>query len=376
MKWTAIFVLSLGAAACVRTHVPSGPIGPIEAAPKLAEVSDSTRRGYVHRAQVWQPIDTASLDLLAGPPHARTYAVDARIDCDYVDDGPALTGGTPKFLCRDAEGVVHKVKYGDKNGEVFAETAASRLFWALGFGSDTIYPVQIVCRGCPMDPWLWKTGARFEEREYRLATVERKFEAEAIETKGVSGWSWPELNFVDSHAGGAPLAHREALKLLAVFVQHGDNGAQQQRLVCLPGGVSRRSGGEQCERPFLLVSDLGATFGGPGALIGSSQAKLDFGQWTANRVWKGETGCVGNLDADMGGTMQNPKIREEGRQFLAERLGLLSDRQIRDIFVAARVDARDQAIEENGRKRRVTADDWVKAFKDKRREIAERRCPE
>jgi hypothetical protein len=376
MKWTAILVVTFTAAACVRTPVPSGPVGPIDPADNLGDVTSATRRGYIRVAQVWRPIDTATLDLMAGPRHERTFAVDARINCDYVDDGPPLTGGTPKFLCRDAEGVVHKVKYGDKNGEVFAEAAASRLFWALGFGSDTIYPVQVVCRGCPMDPWLWKTRARFEEREYRLATVERKFEADAIETKASSGWSWPELDLVDSHAGGAPLAHRDALKLLAVFVQHGDNGPQQQRLVCLPGGVSRRPGGERCERPFLLVGDLGATFGGPGALLGSSQAKLDFAHWSANRVWKGETGCVGNLDADRGGTMQNPEVREAGRQFLAERLSLLSDAQIRDMFVAARVDARDQVIEEGGRKRRVTADDWVQAFKQKRQEIAGRRCPE
>ena len=34
-------------------------------------------------------------------------------------------------------------------------------------------------------------------------------------------------------AGGAPRAHRDALKLLAVFIQHTDNKAAQQRLVCV-----------------------------------------------------------------------------------------------------------------------------------------------
>lgn len=374
MKWTMPFVLAVCVAGCLRTHVPSGPVGPIDPADSLGQVTDATRRGYIRVAHVWQPIDTASLDLRAGPPHERAFPVDARIECDYVDDGPPLTGGTPKFLCRDGESV-YKVKYGDKNGEVYAETAASRLFWALGFGSDTIYPVQVVCRGCPMDPWRWKTRARFEEREYRLATVERKFDATAIETKASSGWSWPELELVDSTAGGAPPAHREALKLLAVFVQHGDNGHQQQRLVCLPESVTRGPAGERCNSPFLLVGDLGATFGGPGALIGSSQAKMDFAHWVANRVFKDEAGCVGNLDADMGGSMQHPRIREEGRAFLAERLALLSDAQIRDIFAAARVEARGETLEENGAKRAVTADDWVDAFKRKRQEIADRRCP-
>ena len=40
---------------------------------------------------------------------------------------------TPKFECEVTPGDVVKVKYGENNGEVFAEVAASRLFWALGF---------------------------------------------------------------------------------------------------------------------------------------------------------------------------------------------------------------------------------------------------
>jgi hypothetical protein len=367
-------LLTVTALSCHRAPRPAGPIGPIDAASSLEKVTDATRLGYIRAAHIWRPIETASLDLLVGPPRKDAFAFDAQVECDYVDDGPPMTGHTPKFLCRDGD-QVYKVKYGDKNGEVFAEAAATRLFWALGFGTDTVYPVQVVCRNCPMDPWLWKTAARFEERSYRLATIERKFDAVPIESKAMSGWSWPELDLVDSSAGGAPVAHRDALKLLAVLVQHGDNKTPQQRLVCLPDGVSKGPRGERCTRPFLMVADLGATFGQAGELAGEG-AKLVYAGWTRKGVFKPGGGCVGDLDAAMRGSLQYPEIREAGRRFLADRLALLSDRQIRDIFTAARADSRDESVEEGGVKRRVTVEDWVQAFKKKRQEIADRRCPE
>ena len=50
--------------------------------------------------------------------------------------------------------------------------------------------------------------------------------------------------------------------------------------------------------------------------------------------------------------------------------------QIRDMFTAARVEMRGETLTENGTKRAVTVADWVRAFKDKRHEIEEQRCPE
>ena len=358
---------------CFGGAIPSGPVGPILPAPTLEEVTPETRRGYIRRAQVWRPIDTAALDIVAGPQIPGAFPFDAAVTCEFVNAG-RMSGNTPKFMCRDG-GEEYKVKYGDNNGEVFAEVAGTRLFWALGFGADAVYPVQITCRQCPIDPWRWRTAARLESRSYRYATIERKLEAETIETKKTAGWSWTELDLVDSTDGGAPLAHREALKLLAVLTQHGDSKPGQQRLVCLPDGVRRGAGGTRCEAPFLLVSDLGGTFGGAREFAGD-KAKLTFAGWTAKGVFREAAGCVGDLDANMRGELQYPKIREAGRKFLAERLALLSDGQIRDLFVAARADARGDTVEENGVRRPVTVDDWAAAFKKKRQEIADRRCPE
>jgi hypothetical protein len=55
---------------------------------------------------------------------------------------------------------------------------------------------------------------------------------------------------------------------------------------------------------------------------------------------------------------------------------LLRDEQIRDIFVAARAERRGETIKDaSGNSRPVTADDWARAFKEKRAQIVEHRCP-
>jgi len=64
------------------------------------------------------------------------------------------------------------------------------------------------------------------------------------------------------------------------------------------------------------------------------------------------------------GESRNPRISEAGRAFLASRLLLLSDQQIRDLFRAARAERRDGTI-----------NDWVRVFKRKRDEIVKARCP-
>ena len=43
------------------------------------------------------------------------------------------------------------MKYGGTNGEVYGEVLATRLLWVLGFGADAMYPVNVICRGCPRE---------------------------------------------------------------------------------------------------------------------------------------------------------------------------------------------------------------------------------
>jgi hypothetical protein len=98
-----------------------------------------------------------------------------------------------------------------------------------------------------------------DERLFDPATIERKMPGHEFEPD--SSWSWTELDKVDPQQGGAPLAHRDALKLLAVFLQHTDTKPQQQRLLCLDERVPAEGPTTVCEHPFMMTSDLGLTFG-------------------------------------------------------------------------------------------------------------------
>jgi len=76
-------------------------------------------------------------------------------------------------------------------------------------------------------------------------------------------------------------------------------------------------------------------------------------------------------------TVGDPRISEAGRAFLAERLAALSDRQLHDLFTAARADLRGERIKDaSGVERAVTVADWVDGFRRKRAEIVGHRCPE
>ncbi len=87
----------------------------------------------------------------------------------------------PKFQCDLGKGEEVKVKYGEKNGEVYAEVAASRLSWALGFQADVMYPTRVTCRNCPDDPFAasaadWQRGnpAGTDTEVFDPAVIERE----------------------------------------------------------------------------------------------------------------------------------------------------------------------------------------------------------
>ena len=87
------------------------------------------------------------------------------------------------------------------------------------------------------------------------AVIERKLPA--AELPGPAGWAWPELDKVSEAAGVAPRAHRDALKLLAVFVQHSDSKRDNQRIVCLDRTKDEETMGPDgkrdmaCEQPLM-----------------------------------------------------------------------------------------------------------------------------
>ena len=177
------------------------------------------------------------MDLKAGPQGQGAFPLNEMVTCDYVE--AKSSGNSPKFDCAISPGDVVKVKYGKANGEVQAEVLSTRLLWALGFGADRMYPVRVTCRGCSTDPSN-KRAPVSGEQFFDPAVIERKLTGHEIQTVNTPGWTWQELDLVDETQGGAPRAQRDALKLLAVFIQHSDSKQQQQRLLCVPLGDADR----------------------------------------------------------------------------------------------------------------------------------------
>ena len=343
------------------------PAAPYRAAAAPARQKADSRVDAIGRAQIWRPTNIRALDLEAGPQGEGAFAFGATVNCDYVPR--TLSGASPKFACGIGADHEVKVKYGGNNAEVYAEVAATRLLWALGFGADRMYPVRVICRGCPQE--FAGIARANDEWLFDPAIIERKMPG--AEFPDDSSWSCEELALLDGESGGAPRAHVDALKLLAVFLQHTDTKPQQQRLMCLdesPGDV--KAADFTCTRPFLMLNDVGLTFGRANAFNGNEKA-MNLVQWAATPVWKDAQQCIGNLPKSFTGTLKDPVIGEQGRAFLAGLLTQLTDAQIRALFEVSRVTLRLRSPEK-ARSGFPTVDEWSNVFRQKRSEIADHRC--
>ena len=326
------------------------------------EVSDEVRAELLTRAQLWrQPRVPVGRAALMGE------TIDA-ITCRFKVS--ELGGTTPKFDCELEDGEEIRIKYG--NGpEVPAEAAATRLLKVLGFAADDITLVKkLRCDGCPEEPFsmmraveitqadaLYKKLVDYDEyEEFEWVALERKLDARPIETEKLEGWSFFELDTVQQAQGGAPRAHVDALRIVAVLLAHWDNKSENQRLVCLS---SEWPEDQACREPFLLLQDVGATFG---------PSKLDLEKWEKVPMWTDRHACVVSM-RDLpfdGATFGQATITESGRQFIGDLLTQLSDAQLTDLFTYARFG------EARGYFTPVTpVAEWVRVFKTKVRAITE-----
>jgi hypothetical protein len=328
------------------------------------------RRQAIERAGVWSHTDIPSVDLKAGPDASGAFARDQWVTCEYEEK--RLGGHSPKFECETSPGHEVKVKYGPRNAEVFGEVLSTRLFWALGFPSDRMYPVRVRCHGCPISPGESPEMAG-PMVVFNPAAIERKLPGRAMETRADSGWKWSELEDIGPDSPRGARAERDALKLLAAFVQHTDNKAANQRLLCPEGQEVGRTG---CRHPVLMISDLGLTFGNAG-LLNRNEDSVSLSTWALVPVWKDPARCVARLKGSITGSFSDPTIHEAGRAFLAGLLVQLNDAQLRDLFETARVRRRssDPSGDPDKDAPAGTVNSWVKAFKVKRAQIVDQRCP-
>ena len=338
----------------------------LPAAAKL--VSHEQRLDFVRRAQLRQNVDPSSMDLLNGPQGEGSYKLGEAVPCKYEEKDPVhpLGGHSPKFPCHDKADVRLKIKYkADENPEVYGEVAGARLLWALGFYAERMYSVKVVCENCPADPWTSTKESPRALRTFEPVSIQKRLKGTEMSEVEGEGWTFDELNVVNDSKGGGTRAEADALKLLAIFMNHGDNTANQQALVCLEGDAD-------CKKPIMYITDIGGVFGGKGYFT-------SYRHWTRKKsLWKDAKECV----ADFQGSdshFKDPRISEAGRKLLADLLGKLSDKQIKDLFMGSRFDdlSKHQPpyVGPDGKSRPLTVDDWVKAFIAKREEIRSARCP-
>jgi len=355
-------------------------------------------------ASIFSPKATAMANILDGPEQNKKQFqlhFGDKVICDFETPGKKMGGKTPKFECKitrveSANGQVQtlssemdeepvKVKFGADDREVYAEVVATRLMWAMGYYADSWYPVRVECNNCPEDP-VSGSGPR-GPRVFDPATIARKFPAKKMYEVGKEdeGWTWKELE-ADNRR---PTYEKDGLKLLGAFLQHSDNKPPQQRLDCDKIDVNESTNPftTVCDKSFMLVQDVGATFGGGGWFTSNTTAKMNLEKWDGKKLWKhvGTPDAAQDCEADLRKSLtahdglSNPTISEEGRRFDAGLMCQLSDSQLQDLFKASRVTQMPEYRDRSGNLKPGVTEasiigQWVDAFKRKREDLAKGRC--
>ncbi|HWI18065.1 MAG TPA: hypothetical protein VNT81_09975 [Vicinamibacterales bacterium] len=373
----AVIMAFFGAVAIAATSLPQKPAAkpadaPVKERLKSKTVSKEERLDALSRAAVWHappPISKARFE--PDPKQPR------EVSCTF--EITQLGGTAPKFDCRTAEGERIRVKYG-RSPEVPSEVAAAKLLHALGFGADTVMLVERVrCYGCPTEPFMTMKTLGFagaeklygkvmdtkEFKDFEWASVERRHEGRPIETDDVEGWAFFELDVIDAKKGGAPKAHVDALRLLAVFLSHWDNKSENQRLMCLSEKDWPEGG--KCSKPFAMMQDVGAAWG---------PRKVDLPEWEKAPIWADRASCKVSMDSlpYHGATFTPVTVTDAGRRHLGGLLSQLTDQQIDALFRHSRFDQTTGLL---GGVKSSSIEDWVRAFRGKVRQITDGApCPQ
>ena len=282
----------------------------------------------------------------------------------YVDRASA--GNTPKFYCRLADGrgsegqVRTPQRRGLRRGGGDAAAVGARLRRRCACTRSASGAPGVAEE--PGAPPLRGVVTTFD-----AAVIERKMPGRSLKGKDGEGWTWKELDAVDPSRGGATLAQRDALKLLAAMIQHTDSKRDQQSLICADEASSARA----CRRPWMLIGDLGKTFGQANAFNRDAPGSVNLEAWAEHaglgrrRGLPRQPGAVGDRDA-----------REPGRHRRGPALPRLAaapaDRPpAARLFAVARFPERSEARKDaDGRD--IAA--WVSTFKDKVAQMADRSC--
>ncbi len=265
--------------------------------------------------------DPASLNLFYGVG-SKEEAPDPEMSYKFIAEDLKQT--SPKFDVEDAQGVRWRVKLGS---EARAETAATRLVWALGYFVDEDYYIDTLkVKDLPK----LKRGEKYAPGDgtVRGVRLERK---DKKDVKELGKWNWFSNPFVHTK-------ELNGLRVVMALINNWDLVTKNNSIYEVDG--QRR----------YVVSDIGASFGHTGNYLSGSKDDLE-GYEKSKFITKIDSDTV---DLEMLGrplpltiveapyNLGRPGAREVARhipradaKWIGQKLGQLSESQIRDCFRAA-----------------------------------------
>jgi hypothetical protein len=264
--------------------------------------------------------DPATLDITNGIG-GKEHAPDFSATFTFLEED--MSESQPKFDVRDAQGMEWRVKLGE---EAKPETAATRLVWAAGYFVDEDYYVdQLKVEGLP----TLKRGQRFvsEGGVVHGARLERK----PKDVKKLGTWSWSENPFIGTR-------EFNGLRVMMALINNWDATTINNSIYAVGG-----------ERRYA-VTDLGASFGKTGDSVSRSKGNMDdyVKSKFTDKVTKDYVDFVLHsrplflTAVDVHNYIHRSDVINVTRhipladaKWMGQRLGQLSDEQIRDCFRAA-----------------------------------------
>lgn len=267
-----------------------------------AQDKDKTSKaaGPLTNPVLWEDVNSSSLDLFNGPGGSAMAPDVSKVTFIKED----TQGHNKKYRIKDAKGQIWVAKFGS---EAQPETAAVRLLYGLGYKTEINYLV----------PSLTIPG--------RGTFKNARLEARPENVERLDEWKWKDNPFVGSN-------ELQGLKIMMVFLTNWD-------LLDLQNKVLRVNNNGTVEHQFV-ISDLGATFGKLGNnnlpfFFRLGRKTNDPGTWYEAGFVSGVKGGMIDFDFKGKGRGLMDDITVAQGQWLANRLAMLSDKQLDDAFRAA-----------------------------------------
>lgn len=264
----------------------------------FSQTKKSSKRSEVPtgKAVLWEPVNTAALDLYEGPgPDGMRPDLSS---IKFIEE--EKSGHNKKYRISDGSGRVWVAKLGR---EAQPETAAVRLLYGLGYKTEINYLVPTIT-----------IPGKGTFRNVRL-------EARPHNVKRLDEWKWQSNPFVGTK-------ELQGLKMMMVFMTNWDVLDLQNKIL------------QVGDEHHYIVSDLGSTFG----KLGNNNLPVIYrlGRKTGSPRHYIKTRFVKRVEdgeVQLAYKGKNRKLFKgftvSDARWLSNRLNRLSDAQIRDAFRAA-----------------------------------------